>query len=134
MDPHHTESWTNEKHLHFLKSMEASFVRTMLENNARILRLDRYLPDSSESTLDLKSQRPKKHATSDHYNISGSRSRTNGRSDRRTRRLSSNRPSQRHAPSQDQVVPQLENRSGDKEERDPPNVAAAVVAYVAPAN
>ncbi|KAB5525453.1 hypothetical protein DKX38_023202 [Salix brachista] len=43
--------------------MEASFVRTMLENNSPLLRLDRYLPDSSESTLDLKSQRKKKHGT-----------------------------------------------------------------------
>jgi hypothetical protein len=56
-------NWTNEEHLHFLQSMEASFVRTMLENNGPLLRLDRYLPDSSESTLDLKSQRKKKHGT-----------------------------------------------------------------------
>lgn len=70
MDPllvnNQTEPWTNEKHLHFLNSMEATFVRTMLENNGRHLRLDRYLPDSSESTLDLKSQTQgrKKHTTS----------------------------------------------------------------------
>jgi hypothetical protein len=37
--------WTHEKHLHFFKSiMEASFVRTMLENNGLVLRLYRYLP------------------------------------------------------------------------------------------
>ncbi|PWA44030.1 hypothetical protein CTI12_AA530000 [Artemisia annua] len=47
--------WTNEKHLHFLKSVEASFVRTMLENgDGRVLAIDRILPDSCESTLDSK--------------------------------------------------------------------------------
>ncbi|KAG4182363.1 hypothetical protein ERO13_A09G040765v2 [Gossypium hirsutum] len=49
------ESWTEEKHVHFLNSMEAWFVRTMLENNDRYtLRLDRHLPDTCESTLDSK--------------------------------------------------------------------------------
>ncbi|KAJ7975685.1 CTP synthase [Quillaja saponaria] len=61
--------WTNEKHLDFLKTMESSFVRTMFENHSRFdLRLDRYLPDSSESTLDLKShqqQRRRKHTSTD---------------------------------------------------------------------
>lgn len=63
-----TGSWTNEKHFHFLNSMEASFVRAMFDNNKNnynnnndpILRLDRYLPDSSDSTLDLKKHRNKK--------------------------------------------------------------------------
>ncbi|KAK7858080.1 hypothetical protein CFP56_014471 [Quercus suber] len=65
-----TGSWTNEKHVLFLNSMEASFVRTMFDNNNNnnnsynnndpILRLDRYLPDSSDSTLDLKKHRNKK--------------------------------------------------------------------------
>jgi hypothetical protein len=60
-----TGSWTNEKHVRFLNTMEASFVRAMFENNDddQILRLDRYLPDSSESTLDLKKQRRKKHVS-----------------------------------------------------------------------
>ncbi|KRH09099.1 hypothetical protein GLYMA_16G196000v4 [Glycine max] len=56
-----TAFWTDEKHVHFLNSMEASFVRTMLQNQGNSvsttrhsLPLDRYLPDSSESTLDLK--------------------------------------------------------------------------------
>jgi hypothetical protein len=62
-----TGSWTNEKHLHFLNTMEASFVRAMFENNSGILRLDRYLPDSSESTLDLKAQRIEKHANAGKY-------------------------------------------------------------------
>ncbi|KAF2320340.1 hypothetical protein P3X46_030597 [Hevea brasiliensis] len=129
MDPrvasNQTGPWTNEKHLHFLNSMEAAFVRTMLENNGRLLRLDRYLPDSAESTLDLKSQsqRRKKHTTS---GIVGPtpRTRVADRSDKRPRRLSS----QSHDPSQDQVVPQIENSAGDKGESDPPNAA------VAPAN
>uniref|UniRef100_A0A2P2KX08 Uncharacterized protein MANES_14G027400 n=1 Tax=Rhizophora mucronata TaxID=61149 RepID=A0A2P2KX08_RHIMU len=75
MEPHvpnnQEEPWTNEKHVHFLNSMEASFVRTMLENNTRWLRLDRYLPDSSESTLDLKSdqRRTKKHCASTSGNV-----------------------------------------------------------------
>jgi len=52
--------WTNEKHVHFLNTMEASFVRAMLENQGaenptrHSLPLDRYLPDTSDSTLDLK--------------------------------------------------------------------------------
>ncbi|OAY30436.2 hypothetical protein MANES_14G027400v8 [Manihot esculenta] len=105
MDPllvnNQTEPWTNEKHLHFLNSMEATFVRTMLENNGRHLRLDRYLPDSSESTLDLKSQtqRRKKHTTSDMVGPTP-RTRGDGRSDKRTRRRLS---SQSHDLSQDQV-------------------------------
>lgn len=58
-------SWTNEKHVKYLNSMEQSFVQAMFENNinngGRVLRLDRYVPDTSESTLDLKPQRSKKH-------------------------------------------------------------------------
>ena len=53
--------WTNEKHSNFLRVMEARFVRNMLEksiinNNVAHLtnsRLDRFVPDMSESTLDL---------------------------------------------------------------------------------
>ena len=58
--------WTDEKHLRFLNSMEASFVRTMLEANYGLrLRLDRHLPDTSDSTLDLKSHKTKpKHGIS----------------------------------------------------------------------
>ncbi|XP_020540641.1 uncharacterized protein LOC105648491 isoform X2 [Jatropha curcas] len=52
----------------------------------------------------------------------GPRSRMDGRTDRKARKLSSHR----HDPSQqDQVVPQLENRGGVKDERDPLNVAVA---------
>ncbi|MFS7969384.1 hypothetical protein Hanom_Chr09g00808541 [Helianthus anomalus] len=45
--------WTNERHLNFLKSVEASFVRTMLGNrDGGLLSMDRRVPDSCDSTLD----------------------------------------------------------------------------------
>ncbi|EOY23137.1 PREDICTED: uncharacterized protein LOC18605526 isoform X2 [Theobroma cacao] len=131
MDSHvpsdRNDPWTNEKHVHFLNSMEAWFVRTMLENDGRHnLRLDRHLPDSSESTLDCKpNQTRKKHATSDFIGTTGSKRK--GRPDKRARRP----PSKPHDSSQDQVVPQIENRTGDKDEEDLPNVP---VASMAPAN
>lgn len=55
--------WTNEKHLHYLNAMEAAFVHTMLDNKRRLPRLDRYLPDTSDSTLDLNTHPTKKQAT-----------------------------------------------------------------------
>ncbi|KAG7986781.1 hypothetical protein I3843_03G098800 [Carya illinoinensis] len=115
MDSHfltlQTGSWTNEKHLLFLNTMEASFVRAMFESNGRIaLRLDRDLPDSSESTLDSKTHRREKHATP----VRGARMVC--RSDKRARRRVSSRPCK---PTPDQVVPQLESKIGaDKDERD----------------
>ncbi|KAK7314997.1 hypothetical protein VNO77_33529 [Canavalia gladiata] len=97
-----TPFWTDEKHVHFLNSMEASFVCTMLENthhHRHFLRLDRHLPDTSDSTLDLKPhprrRTRKHHAPSDSMGPTG----------RRTRR----RSSQHCNLSQDQVVPQVEN-------------------------
>lgn len=65
--------WTNERHVNFLNSMEASFVRTILQNNVSAP-LDRYIPDSSESTLDhMNNQRrtmaPRTHSTSGKLNI-----------------------------------------------------------------
>ncbi|KAJ4706067.1 C5a peptidase [Melia azedarach] len=110
--------WTNEKHVHYLNSMEASFVRTMLENNGRLLRLDRYLPDTSDSTLDLKTQRRKKHTTSGADIIIGPRSGI----DRRRRRQSYHHYP--HTSSQDQVVPQLGDGRGDKDESDPSDAPA----------
>ncbi|XP_061361109.1 uncharacterized protein LOC133305021 [Gastrolobium bilobum] len=104
-----TSFWTDEKHVHFLNTMEASFVRTMLESkggltrrhhhhNQHFLRLDRHVPDSSESTLDLKPYHRrctrKSHATSDSMGSTG----------RRTRRRSSQPCNSSH----DQVVPQVE--------------------------
>ncbi|KAK4784257.1 hypothetical protein SAY86_018625 [Trapa natans] len=59
-----SSSWTDEKHLKFLDSVEATFIRTMLHGSNSShhppLPLDRHMPDSSESTQDLKSQRRKK--------------------------------------------------------------------------
>ncbi|GAB4858230.1 hypothetical protein Ancab_009627 [Ancistrocladus abbreviatus] len=61
MDKMDDVKWTNEKHRKFLSLMEATFVKTMLERSSdgygghrRLLRLDRYVPDVSESTLDSK--------------------------------------------------------------------------------
>lgn len=58
--------WTNERHVHFLNSIEASFVQTLLENNnaARFLPLDRHLPDSTDSTLDTPKERRRRFSTS----------------------------------------------------------------------
>ncbi|PON50811.1 hypothetical protein PanWU01x14_220480 [Parasponia andersonii] len=116
------EGWTDEKHLRFLNSMEASFVRTMLESSSngisrstRLLRPDRPLPDTSDSTLDLKSQKTKpKHGISSEY--AGSRGRMDRRAEKRSRRIVSSEPLNS---SQDQVVPQMENREvDDKDEKD----------------
>ncbi|KAI3497457.1 hypothetical protein L1887_40070 [Cichorium endivia] len=61
--------WTNERHLHFLNSVEASFVQTMLGSNDQFRRMDRYLPDHCESTVDSKNsstkRRRRRHSTSD---------------------------------------------------------------------
>ncbi|XVF12463.1 hypothetical protein REPUB_Repub08aG0120700 [Reevesia pubescens] len=109
------EAWTDEKHVHFLNSMEAWFVRTMLENNHRYhLSLDRHLPDSCESTLDCKRniQPREKHAASDF--ICKRRSKMKGRPDKRSRRPPPSHQSQPpHDSSQDQVVPRIENKTGD---------------------
>ncbi|VVA11077.1 PREDICTED: LOC109804371 [Prunus dulcis] len=83
-------SWTDEKHLQFLNSMEASFVRAMFERkDHRLLRLDRYLPDTSDSTLDLKTLNKTKKKGG----------RMDGGADKRLRRFSS----QPFNASQDQV-------------------------------
>lgn len=94
-------SWTNEKHVQFLNTMEASFVCSMIENKGRLARLDRYMPDTSDSTLDLnKTKKTKKH------NTPGPVRKMDGGAVRRTRRL----PSQPIITSHqlDQVVPQFE--------------------------
>ncbi|KAH7841087.1 hypothetical protein Vadar_025430 [Vaccinium darrowii] len=98
--------WTNERHRDYLNSMEDSFVQTMLGNNGHhLLRLDRYIPDSSESTLDLKpeirrSSSSKRKSHSSTSDIDNPKTRTG----MKTRRPSSSQP---HTSSQDQVVPQL---------------------------
>ncbi|XP_027367629.1 uncharacterized protein LOC113873626 [Abrus precatorius] len=94
-----TSVWTDEKHLHFLNTMEASFVRTMLHRHTP-LRLDRHLPDTSESTLDSKPiRRLKKHPPSDSM---GQRARTGSR---RTR----GRSSQLQNSPPEQAVVQIES-------------------------
>ncbi|XP_061369556.1 uncharacterized protein LOC133312395 [Gastrolobium bilobum] len=101
-----TPVWTDEKHVHFLNSMEASFVTTMLHRYGRYglnhhLRLDRHIPDTSDSTLDsIPRRRTKKHAPSD--SMGPIRVRMGSR---RTRR----RSYQLHNSSSEQVVPQVEN-------------------------
>ncbi|TKY51278.1 transmembrane ascorbate ferrireductase [Spatholobus suberectus] len=93
--------WTDEKHLHFLNTMEASFVNTMLHRygvSTHPLPLDRYLPDTSESTLDSKpNRRPKKHAPADSMGRPRAR-----RTKRRSSQLLQNS-------SAEQAVAQLEN-------------------------
>ncbi|CAL5185290.1 unnamed protein product [Lathyrus oleraceus] len=109
MDSSTRPFWTDQKHVNYLNTMEAIFVRTMFQNktsfsnhNRPILRLDRHLPDTSESTLDLKphnrSHTRKYHAPS---------SDLIGPTTRRTRR----RTSQPFNSSQDQVVPHVDNES-----------------------
>ncbi|KAE8681479.1 putative FAD-binding Berberine family protein [Hibiscus syriacus] len=107
------ESWTEEKHVKFLNSMEAWFVRTMLDNKDRFnLRLDRHVPDTSDSTLDCNC----KHnaPTTRNHTTSGftatNRRKMKARPGKRSRRSSS----QPLASTQDQVVPQVENRREDK--------------------
>ncbi|XP_030536795.1 uncharacterized protein LOC115745394 isoform X2 [Rhodamnia argentea] len=91
------EMWTDEKHCRFLNSVEASFVRAVFgsknENDSSgdhdgVLRLDRHLPDCSESTQDLQSQRRKKSTTSSSDGV-GPRLRSDGRQDKRSRKISS---------------------------------------------
>ncbi|XP_004308105.1 PREDICTED: uncharacterized protein LOC101298945 [Fragaria vesca subsp. vesca] len=92
-------SWTNEKHVQFLNTMEASFVCSMFESKGRVARLDRFVPDTSDSTLD-RIRTPKTTTKK-----SGPIRRMGGGAVRRTRRL----PSQPFISSQlDQVVPQYD--------------------------
>ncbi|XP_015069689.1 uncharacterized protein LOC107014335 [Solanum pennellii] len=107
--------WTNERHVHFLNSIEASFVQTLLENNnnaAPILPLDRHLPDSTDSTLDTPKERRRRFSTSDINMSSGSRIDV----EKKTRRMSS------IISSQDQVVPQYKHGRGDKDADGHPSV------------
>ncbi|GMJ13563.1 hypothetical protein HRI_005025500 [Hibiscus trionum] len=109
------ESWTEEKHVNFLNSMEAWFVRTMLENDDRFnLRLDRHLPDTFDSTLDCKPNVPTRnnHTAASGF-ISTNRYKLKTKPDKRSRRS----PSQPHASSPDQVVPQIENRREETGEK-----------------
>ncbi|XP_050386817.1 uncharacterized protein LOC126803106 [Argentina anserina] len=93
-------SWTNEKHVQFLNTMEASFVCSMFESKGRLARyrLNRFVPDTSDSTLDrIKTPRTTKK--------SGPVRGMDGGAVRRTRRLRSQPFISSHL---DQVVPEFE--------------------------
>ncbi|KAK4363120.1 hypothetical protein RND71_018361 [Anisodus tanguticus] len=109
--------WTNERHVHFLNSIEASFVRALLENNnaTPLLPLDRHLPDSTDSTLDTPKERRRRFSTSGYQHEQGSRIDV----EKKTRRLSSQSSD---ISSQDQVVPQYKHGRGDKDAEGPPDV------------
>ncbi|XP_042034959.1 uncharacterized protein LOC121781285 [Salvia splendens] len=95
--------WTNQKHLHFLNSMEASFVQSMLQNNSRFPPLHRYLPDSSDSTLDL--DKFKSSSSTFHTdNVESSVRRTETKTKTKTIILSCQKS------SQDQVVPEFQKQ------------------------
>ncbi|CAO2838880.1 unnamed protein product [Amaranthus hypochondriacus] len=101
--------WTNQKHSDFLRVMEKRFVRNMLKNtnqntknNHNIVhhtnsRLDRFVPDISESTLDS--------ARNSSDGVRGSSHRQKERPVIRPYKI-----------SHDQVVPHLENKASDKSE------------------
>nr|GMC94441.1 Protein Rev like [Ipomoea batatas] len=108
-----TSYWTNERHGHFLNSLEASFVRNMFGkhdvDDEEDRRLDRVLPDSAESTLDLGSGngRRRGHSSTGLQDIL--RKRVDA--DKATRRPSS----KSFTSNQDQVVPQLKYGKEDKD-------------------
>ncbi|KAM1024916.1 hypothetical protein FF1_038079 [Malus domestica] len=82
-----SRSWTNEKHVEFLNSMEESFVRAMFEkkkDHRHPSRLDRYFPNTSDSTLDLKTN---SRISKNHNSSQGGR--MGGRCHKRSRMLSS---------------------------------------------
>ncbi|KAI3432085.1 uncharacterized protein J3R85_007468 [Psidium guajava] len=109
--------WTDEKHLHFLDSLESSFLRTMFvrRSNRPVLRLDRHLPDSSDSTSDLTPPRPRKTRTT----------RDICRLDAPAAKKSRHSRPSRIPSCDDQVVPQITKRAADEDEKDPSNVQAS---------
>lgn len=129
------ENWTNERHLDFLSSMEDTFVKNLLESHRfaagnhhrrcnrrrsadghvlhrlENLRLDRYVPDCSESTRDLHSTKNTSRSVQVWDLVS-----------RSGRRHNKERPTTTHPYkiSHDQVVPQVEDNSGDKDGKERP--------------
>ncbi|KAI4320028.1 hypothetical protein MLD38_033552 [Melastoma candidum] len=101
-----SESWTNEKHSHYLDAMEASFVHTMLEDSSarRSLHLDRYVTTSCDSTQDSASRARNKCPGS----TSGT-GRTEANTDKRWRRHATDTSNDDSA--LDQVVPQISYKS-----------------------
>ncbi|KAI3705799.1 hypothetical protein L1987_76041 [Smallanthus sonchifolius] len=101
--------WTNERHLNFLKFIEASFVRRMLENgNGRLFLPDRHVPDSCESTsysaTVIGRKKRERHFPADDLDASL----------RRVKRL---RLHSYHFPHEDQVVPQMKHVKKDEDDR-----------------
>ncbi|KAI5670113.1 hypothetical protein M9H77_10477 [Catharanthus roseus] len=103
--------WTNERHFRFLNSIEASFVRALFEKNGGsfssssddddhlLLRLDRHVPDSSDSTQDLPQElRRRRYSTSDAEDP----------------RIRVEKKNKRFQLPKDQVVPQQEKRSEER--------------------
>ncbi|KAF7852366.1 hypothetical protein BT93_L0918 [Corymbia citriodora subsp. variegata] len=110
--------WTDEKHLHFLDSLESSFLRAMFVRRSRgpVLRLDRYLSDSSESTCDSAPARTRKKRTRRDI------CRLDGPAAKKSRR---SRQSRTPPCDDDQVVPQIaKSAAGEDEEEDPTSVQA----------
>ncbi|KAI7738732.1 hypothetical protein M8C21_030954 [Ambrosia artemisiifolia] len=98
--------WTNERHLNFLKSIETSFVRTMLANGyGRVLTMDWRVP---VSTMDMETvigrkKRKRCFATDDMDSSLGI-----------DRRVKSVRPQSTHFPQDDQVVPEMKHVKNDE--------------------
>ncbi|RZC57446.1 hypothetical protein C5167_004744 [Papaver somniferum] len=128
MEDHLCGLWTNEKHVNFLNWMEDSFVRTMLidhrnNNNTyrnndndknsdsrthQLLRLDRFLPDSSESTRDLRRQHHKITTTAKYSVVDADPdTATSAREDEEMTCLSLRPYDSSASSSNDQVVPQF---------------------------
>ncbi|XP_010061267.2 uncharacterized protein LOC104448984 [Eucalyptus grandis] len=110
--------WTDEKHLHFLNSLESSFLRAMFvrRSNRPVLRLDRQLPDSCESTCDSAPRRTRNTRT--RRDICRSGGPAAAKKPRRSRH-SRNPPC-----DDDQVVPQIAKSAAGEDEEDPTSLQA----------
>ncbi|XP_043716818.1 uncharacterized protein LOC122664856 [Telopea speciosissima] len=112
--------WTNERHWNFLNSIEATFVSTMVENGGLIYAtalhppLDRYIPDRSDSTLDLQSHRSTTRKRLYLSVVGVDVLHPNKISDAGTEESNKRRSRQPRDASEDQVVPQLANTKADK--------------------
>ncbi|XP_077248537.1 uncharacterized protein LOC143888112 [Tasmannia lanceolata] len=127
--------WTDEKHISFLNRIEALFVQSMLQNDPRCSSLtyahrlhpplDRYLPDTAESTLDFKNTRHDRLEIHVKREIGETKVSGYVRSNKKTRRSS---PPSYNA-SQDQVVPELGIKKGDKDEKEEVEVSGATTKH-----
>ncbi|XP_042510916.1 uncharacterized protein LOC122086242 isoform X2 [Macadamia integrifolia] len=109
--------WTNEKHWNFLNSIEATFVSTMVENGGLMYLhppLDRYIPDRSDSTLDLQSHRNSRRKRV-YFPVGVDVLHPNTTSDDAgTEECNKRRSRQPRDASEDQVVPQVSDTKADK--------------------